>query len=98
MQLSDVERNGLQVFRNYSKAFDKRRIGDVIREIDLLNIDMGPFQHVNELILREDPRIVTVVVCAFLDDQLRDMYRRELPDGIPGGAGELLNGLGRYLG
>jgi hypothetical protein len=94
LKLSDTEKDGLQVFRNYSKAVDNHRIAEFIRELDATTIDIEPFKQLNHLVLTEDVRMITVIVCAFFDDQLREMYKRELPKGIPGGAGELLNGFG----
>ena len=94
MGLTDPEKNGLQMYRNYSRAFEKHRRSLLVEEIDRLPWDVGVLNRLNELILNEDARTITVIVCAFMDDQLHEMYKRELPDGIPGGRGQLLEGFG----
>ena len=94
MDLSEVEKNGLQVFRNYSRAFETEQGKRFLAEVDRLGIDIEPVRRLHNLILTEDVRMVVVIVCAFMDDQLKEMYRRELPDNVPGGRGELLGAMG----
>jgi len=38
--------------------------------------------------------MVTVVVCAFIDDQLLEMFKRELPESVPGKRADLWSGFG----
>lgn len=94
MKLSDVEKNGIQVFRNYCKGIEQKQQLDLTEEINKLPLHEDGLIRLNEIILNEDPRMITVVVCAFMDEQLHDMYKRELPNGIPGGRTNLLEGFG----
>lgn len=94
MKLSEGERNGLQVYRNYSRAFEqdreKRFSASSVIDAQVIN----DLQTVLALIAREEPRSLPVIACAFADDQLKAMFRREIPDGVPGGRSELLSGFG----
>jgi len=94
LKLSDVEKNGLQVHRNYSRAFEKHRNKDFAAEVDGKNFDLEQLGRMHELILTEDPRFLAVIVSAFVDEQLDQMYRREIPQDIPGGRATLFSGFG----
>lgn len=94
MKLSDVEKNGLQVFRNYTQAFEDQRAQAFLNEAEKEKWDFEDVDRIHKIIVEEDARIVVVVVCAFMDDQIKEMYRRELPDGIPGGKSNLLGAVG----
>jgi len=94
MKLSDPEKNGLQVFRNYSRAFEKRRGEDFLTAVEKEPWDIGDIERIHKVVVEEDPRIVVVVVCAFMDDQIKGMYRRELPEDIPDGKSKLLGAVG----
>ena len=94
LKLSDVEKNGLQVHRNYSLAFEKHRNKDFAAEIDRTSIDLEHLRRIHELIIKEDPRFLAVIVSSFVDEQLDEMFRREIPDSIPGGRSTLFSGFG----
>lgn len=94
MELSDVEKNGLQVFRNYSRAFELDRAKRFAESVEENPQALADLSAILKLIAEEEPRTLPVIACAFADDQLKEMFRREIPDGVPGGRGELLSGFG----
>ncbi len=94
MNLSEGEKNGLQVYRNYSRAFEldrAKRFADSAQVSPQALIDLSA---ILKLIAEEEPRTLPVIACAYADDQLKEMFRREIPEGVPGGRGELLSGFG----
>lgn len=94
LTLSDVEKNGLQVFRNFSKVFDTHR-AKVFTESALTDeTRVQKLIEVLVLVACEEQRTLPVIACAFADDQLKEMFHREISDGVPGGRGELLSGFG----
>jgi len=46
------------------------------------------------LIQKEDVKFVPVIACAFADEELAEMFKAFLPDGIPGGKKGLLGSFG----
>jgi hypothetical protein len=94
MTLSEEEKNGLQVFLNYSKAFDAHRAKVFAESAQTDERALPELAEILRLVASEEPRTLPVIVCAFADDQLKEMFRREIPDGVPGGRGELLSGFG----
>jgi DNA-binding MltR family transcriptional regulator len=94
LKLSDVEKSGLQVYRNYSSAFSQHQIGLFVAEVDAKEFDLSDLQRVLALISKEEIRLVPVIVCAFLDSALNEMYRREIPESVPGGRKALFGAYG----
>lgn len=94
LKLTDVEKNGLQVHRNYSLAFEKHRNKDFAAEVDGAPFDLGQLGQIHELILEEDPRFLAIIVSAFVDEQLDQMFKREIPHDIPSGRATLFSGFG----
>lgn len=94
MKLSEGEKNGLQVYRNYSHSFEQeraKRFSDAAPEHPGAIADLSA---IFKLMVIEEPRTLPVIACAYADDQLKEMFRREIPDGVPGGRNELLSGFG----
>lgn len=94
LTLSDGEKDGLQVFRNYSEAFERHRLKLFSEETNKTEQALEPLARVHDLILAEDPRFLAVIVSAFIDEQLDAMFRREVPDQIPSGRANLFSGFG----
>ncbi|RDS79634.1 hypothetical protein DWU98_16320 [Dyella monticola] len=94
MNLSDGEKNGLQVFRNYSAAFEAHQARELVNEMNALNSPIEELKKLLSLLVSESPLSLAVIACAYADDQLKEMFKREMPEGIPGGRNELLNGFG----
>lgn len=94
MLLSEGEKDGLQIYRNYSRAIEldpARRFAESVQPNPQALADLSA---ILKLIAEEEPRTLPVIACAYADDQLKEMFRREIPDGVPGGRSELLTGFG----
>lgn len=94
LNLTPEEKNGLQVFRNYSAAFDRRRAAQFIENLDAQPIDISDLERVVGHVLNEESRMLPVIACAFADETLLAMLKREIPGGVPGGKESLLSGFG----
>jgi DNA-binding MltR family transcriptional regulator len=94
LELSDLEKNGLQIYRNYSSAFSEHEIGLFVAEIDAKEFELADLGKVLVLIAADEIRLVPVIACAFLDSALCEMYRREIPESVPGGRQALFGGYG----
>lgn len=94
MKLSDMEKNGLQVYRNYSRVFEQDRARHFSESVPANPQALADLSTILKLIAEEEPRTLSVIACAYADDQLKEMFRREIPEGVPGGRSELLSGFG----
>lgn len=94
MNLTDVEKNGLQVFRNYKKAFEKSAAERFVNESNAAKYDTESLDGILGLIVGEDIRFLPVIACSFSDEQLEEMFKREIPSGVPGGRSSMLSGYG----
>lgn len=94
MNLSEAEKNGLQVYRNYSNAFEEQRLKIFAEEAPLDRNTVSILRDVLQLVAVEEVRTLTVIACAFTDDQLKVMFKNEIPDDVPGGRNALLSGFG----
>jgi hypothetical protein len=89
MKLSYGEKAGLQIYRNYTRSFQQHAIQHFVQTLDLEPIDLDDFRRLTKIICSEEPRFLPVVVCAFVDNVLEQVFRKALPDGIPGGKAKL---------
>jgi len=94
MELSEGEKWGLQIFRNYSQAFGDHRAKMFVEQSSPFDIEVNLFEQVTSLVISEESRIVPVIACSYADDRMQEMFRREVPDGVPGGRGALMSGFG----
>lgn len=94
MNLSEAEKTGLQLYRNYSRTFDVRRAKGFLEEFRIDPSIVSNLTNVLQLVATEEARTLPVIACAYADDQLKEMFRREIPEGVPGGRSELLSGFG----
>ena len=94
MQLSGGEKWGLQVYRNYSRAFGEHRVKQFVEQASLFEADVHLFDQVASLVASEEPRVIPVIASSYADDRLAEMFRREVPDDVPGGRSALLSGFG----
>ena len=94
LNLTDVEKNGLQVFRNYTKAFEKSAAERFVSESNSAEYDTSKLDGILNLIVTEDVRFLPVIACSFSDEQLEEMFKREIPSGVPGGRSSMLSGYG----
>ncbi len=94
LAIDDFERNGLQVFRNYERAFTEGAIRRFVAQID---IEDETFEHacrVCDLLSSEEPLVLPMIACAFADDALKAMFKRVVPEAVPGGRAALFSGFG----
>lgn len=96
MSLSYVEKSGLQVYRNYTRAFDNHAEKMFAKEVDEETWTSSEVERVVGIITHEDQRFLPMIACAFADDCLKEMFRREIPDGVPGGKSDLLGRMGPF--
>lgn len=94
MDLSDIEKNGLQVYRNYNRAFERERQEQFARGADAIPFDVSELRRAMSLLVREDIRFIPVIACAFADEDLKVMYQLFLPNDIPGGKKSMLGRFG----
>jgi len=94
MDLSAEEKNGMQFYRNFSTAIESRRTEELIARLNESAPPLDELEKVTTLMVREQPLSLSVVACAYADDLLKQMYKREIPASVPGGRNELLNGFG----
>jgi hypothetical protein len=94
LDLSDEEKNGLQIYRNYSRSFNDAREVNFASEVDAEWPDTSRLGEVLMLIHKEDIKFVPVIACAFADEELEKMFKDRLPDGIPGGKKAMLGRFG----
>jgi hypothetical protein len=89
LNLTDIEKNGLQIYRNYQRSFEDHAQKQFIAEIDAEPFDTTDLKHVLQLIASEDPVFVPVIACSFFDEILKKMFKKEIGDKIPGGRSKL---------
>lgn len=94
MELSDGEKWGLQVYRNYSRAFGEHRVKEFIEQASPFEAEVKLFEQVAALVVSEEARVVPVIAAAYADDRLEEMFKREIPDSVPGGRSALMSGFG----
>jgi hypothetical protein len=94
MQLSDGEKWGLQVYRNYSRAFGEHRVKSFVEQASPFEAEVKLFEQVAALVVSEESRVIPVIAAAYADDRLKEMFQREIPDGVPGGRSALMSGFG----
>lgn len=94
LDLTDVEKNGLQVFRNYTNAFEKKAAERFVSESNSTEYDTSSLKGILNLLVTEDIRFLPVIACSFSDELLEEMFKREIPSGVPGGRTSMLSGYG----
>lgn len=94
MKLGSDEKWGLQVYRNYSRTFGEHRVKKFVEQVSPFEVEVGLFEQVAALVLSEEARVVPVIAAAYADDRLEEMFKREIPDGVPGGRSALMSGFG----
>lgn len=94
LDMTDAEKNGLQLYRNYNKKFTDEREKKFAASIDATEVDCAPLDDFLALLIDEDIRFVPVIACAFVDEELKQMFNTFLRDGIPGGKKALVGRFG----
>lgn len=85
LKISDPEKDGLQLYRNYSLSFKNAREQEFAAIVDAQSPDLARLDEVLGLIYKENVKFVPVIACAFADEELAAMFKAILPDGVPGG-------------
>lgn len=93
-ELSDGEKWGLQVYRNYSRAFGEHRVKKFVEQASPFEAEVTLFKQVVGLVASQEPRVIPVIAAAYADERLEEMFKREIPDGVPGGRSALMSGFG----
>jgi hypothetical protein len=65
LNLSDGEKEGLQLYRNYKNAFENHAIKLFVDEANARSIDLSPLDAILSHLCREDIRFLPVLACAF---------------------------------
>lgn len=95
LDLTDIEKNGLQVYRNYERSFHQHRTDSFRKAIDDQTfVDISRLEKVLDSIAMDETRLIPVICCAFIDDIMDEMFKREIPQGVPGGRDSLFSGYG----
>jgi len=94
MDLDVLDKFKLQLYRTYTKAFETHAIERFVKEFDEESHDVDSFNKIVELVIKEDPRFIPVITCAFADELLTSTFKNILPDGIPGGKGNMFGAYG----
>ncbi len=94
MSLSDIEKDGLQMYRNYSQSFESARETQFAQGVDHVPVDLDSLREVASLLATDDIRFVPVIACAYADELLAAMYKQFMPDDIPGGKKNMLSRTG----
>lgn len=94
LELGYGEKAGLQIFRNYRRAFDGHAAELLRQEIANTPLDLTGLTRVVELVSVEDVRLTIVIACGYADDILRKGFEKALPADIPGGVSNMLGGFG----
>jgi hypothetical protein len=94
MNLTEFEKNGLQVYRNYNKAFERAKETRFAEIIDSEDIDTGRLTTIFEHFLSEDVRFLPVIACAFADELLKEMFIKWISADVPGGPKSLFTQYG----
>lgn len=94
LELSDAEKNGLQVYRNYNHAFEKNRAESIVKKINLQPIDLSKLEKVLQGLVTENEKFLPIIVCAYADEILDEMFKNEIPDEVPGGKAQIFGPYG----
>jgi len=96
LPLSDGEKDGLQVYRNYTQAFDDHAEKEFAKLIDADPFNSSELERVFGLVATEDPRFLPVLACAYADDVMKTMFKAEVPASVPGGASRQFSAYGPF--
>lgn len=65
MNLSDGEKWGLQVYRNYSRAFGEHRVKEFVEQASPFEAEVKLFEQIAALVVSEEARVVPVIAAAY---------------------------------
>lgn len=94
LNLSEVEKNGLHVFRNYKRAFERHAEQQYAKSIDEIPRDFDALRSVLSIIENDDLRYSFVIFSSYADNLLGCMFSSQLRSSGAGEAKDLLTGFG----
>jgi DNA-binding MltR family transcriptional regulator len=94
INISDLEKNGIQVYRNYASAIERWREKEFAKRHNETKNEFTSLCGVLDIICFDDKRIVPIVFSSFCDAALKDMFERHVPQGVPGGKSSLFGANG----
>jgi hypothetical protein len=86
--------DGHKSYQDYYNAYMKQRQIEFATGVDAIPIDVSELRRAMSLLVREDIRFVPVIACAFADEELEAMFKKFLPNDIPGGKKSMLGRFG----
>src|SRR5579859_3062776 len=86
----DENSPGMQALR----AYEKERQEQFAIGVDFIPLDVSDLRRAMSQLVSEDIRFVPVIACAFADSELENMFKKFLPNDIPGGKGSMLGRFG----
>jgi hypothetical protein len=81
-------------YQAYWRAYQNERQEQFATGVDAVPLDVSELRRAMSLLVREDIRFVPVIACAFADEELEAMFKKFLPDDIPGGKKSMLGRFG----
>ena len=94
LELSYGEKSGLQIYRNYKKAFEGEAIKRFRIALAERSGDFSTLRRLASLLVAEDIRLLPIIVCGYADDILKSLFKSAIPDDVPGGKADMLSGYG----
>lgn len=94
MQLGYGEKSGLQIYRNYTAAFEGEAIKRFRAALADKPGDYAVLEKLLHLLATEDIRFLPVIACGYADDTLKTLFKAVIPDDVPGGKSDMLTGYG----
>lgn len=82
LPLSDVEKNGLQVFRNYSRAFHRKKVEEAKEKAAGLTFDVEGLRGDIAALVTSPVELALLSACSIADDLLKDMFKRLEKPGL----------------
>lgn len=94
LDLTEIEKGGLQVYRNYISAFEDQSLSLFRESVSEYSIDLNALSKLFESVVVEDLRFLPIICCAYAEEMLKNAFRLSIPDGVPGGKESLFGGYG----
>jgi hypothetical protein len=94
MKLSLPEKIALQINRNFNARVEKKRIEIFQKEVNAEKFFTDDLSRVTKLFEEEQSIVLPVIFCGYMDEVLTSMYKREIPDGVPGNKADLFRAHG----
>jgi hypothetical protein len=94
LELSEFEKNGLQIYRNYTKSLTEQRQKEFAAYFNTKPFNPAPLERMLQNILKEDARFLPVIACAFADDELKTLFTETIRPGVPDGRSAMLGPYG----